>query len=98
MKETAIVFTEENFQVSRAEDKDVMLSFIGRVKLPDLVVGSIQNNSLIINQTSGISISFTNLSEEVVEWIMEAPVVYVVRVLNEKIYTSICNINPLISI
>ena len=83
-------FIEENtFEVSRATDGDVMITFLGRVKLPETTFGVIEGDTLTILETCGpIGIKFMGLNSKTKEWIAKAGTVYIVRVFKETPYVS----------
>ena len=87
------ILIQEDFEVWKAEDNDVMISFIGRMKLPEVTFAILEGNHLTILENGGEpALRFIELTEEVTEWIKEAETVYLTRVFNEKMHLSVLQV------
>ena len=82
---------EPVFEVTRhREDRDVLITFKGRIKLPEMVSATMDDDSLTIIQTGdSVSLRFVGLTGEVLDWLRDAPTVYVERVFRDTVQVSV---------
>jgi hypothetical protein len=85
---------EENYQVARAPDGDVLLTFEGRIQLPEVASAILEPGRLTIVETAGgIGLRFVNLDGGLMDWLRNAPNVYVTRIFNDTIHMTLLHMS-----
>lgn len=82
---------ETVFEITRhIEDRDVLITFKGRIKLPEIVNATMDDDSLTIIQSGdAVNLRFVGLTGEVLDWLREAPTIYVERAFRDTVQVSV---------
>lgn len=70
-------FQIEKFEIVKAQDGDILITFLNRVIFPDVVKTQIIGNSIIFPRSNLPSIELVNILSEDIEAILNATNVYI---------------------
>ena len=70
-------FQVEKFEIIKAQDGDVLITFLNRVVFPDVVKTQIIGSSIVFPRNQLPGLELTNVLNEDIEAILQAPNLYV---------------------